>query len=337
MRAAFYTRTGPAAEVLELGEQPMPEPNAREVLVQVYASGINPADVKRRAGWNGMEMDHPLVIPHSDGAGVIIAVGEDVAPQRIGERVWLWNGQGGYGEAGRAFGTAATHISLPSEQAVPLPEALEFAEGACLGVTGQTAWLAVLGDGPVEGRHVLIQGAAGAVGQMSVQVALANGAEVLATVSTAQGAKAVAALGEVKAINRHDQNVAEAVAQATKGAGVNRIVEVDLAANLATDIACIAPHGMIASYSSSSNPMPTLPYYALANIGAQVRFVQGFRLTRVERDAAQTALAYLATSGQLAPQVGAQFSLEDIALAHARVEDGALGQTVLTLNPEDRS
>ena len=94
---------------------------------------------------------------------------------------------------------------------------------------------------------------------------------------------------------------------------------------------------MIASYSSSSNPTPTLPYYDLANIGACVRFVQGFRLTPAERDAAQTALAQLATSGQLVPHVGAHFSLEDIALAHARVEDGALGQTVLTLNPEDRS
>jgi NADPH2:quinone reductase len=337
MRAAFYECTGLAAEVLELGEQPIPMPEFGEVLVQVHASGINPADVKRRMGWNGATMSHPLVIPHSDGAGVIVGVGEGVAPARVGARVWMWNAQGGYGEAGRAFGTAAGYISLPSDQAVELPESLDFFQGACLGVPGLTAWLAVLGDGPVSGKCVLIQGAAGAVGQMCVQVAIAHGAEVFATVSGAEGAKAVAALGDVRTFNRHNQDISVGIAEATSGAGVDRIIEVDLAANLSTDIAYLAPHGMIASYSCSSNPAPTLPYYALADLGARIRFVQGFRLTSSERAEAETAITRLVQSGQLTPQIGACFPLDDIALAHARVESGALGQTVLSLNLEDRN
>ena len=70
---------------------------------------------------------------------------------------------------------------------MPLPDGLSFEEGACLGVPGLTAWLAVLGDGPVEGKTLLIQGAAGAVGHMAVQVALAHGARVLGTVSSRRG------------------------------------------------------------------------------------------------------------------------------------------------------
>ncbi|MEP4752243.1 MAG: alcohol dehydrogenase catalytic domain-containing protein, partial [Nitratireductor sp.] len=91
MRAAFYTRTGPAADVLEIGERPDPVAGPGEVLVRVRASGINPADVKRRAGWRGMAMEHPLVIPHTDGAGEIVGVGSGVDRVRIGERVWLWD------------------------------------------------------------------------------------------------------------------------------------------------------------------------------------------------------------------------------------------------------
>lgn len=337
MRAAFYSRTGPAAEVLSVGEQPTPSPNVGEVLVRVHASGINPADVKRRAGWNGATIMHPLVIPHCDGAGVIEAVGSGVDTARVGERVWIWNAQGGYGEAGRAFGTAADYISLPAEQAVTLPEQLDFMQGACLGVPALTAWLAVLGDGPVQDQRVLIQGAAGAVGQVCVQVALAHGAQVFGTVGSVEGAAAVAAFGDNTAFNRHEDDVIAKVMDATNGTGVDRIIEVDLAANLDADTACLAPHGMIASYSCSSNPTPTLPYYALADLGARIRFVQGFRLTPAERAEAQQCIDALIHAGQLIPNIGATYPLEEIATAHARVEDGALGQTVLTLSATPRS
>ena len=335
MRAAVYDRTGPAAEVLRLADQPDPAPGPGEVLVRVHASGINPADVKRRAGWNGAQMAHPLVIPHCDGAGVIEGVGEGVDPARLGQRVWMWNAQGGYGEAGRAFGTAADLIALPAEQAVPLPDTLSFAEGACMGVPGLTAWLLVLGDGSVEGKTLLIQGAAGAVGQMTTQIALATGAKVIAVVGSEESASHLRALGDMPILNRHEDDLPARVAELTQGRGVDRIAEVDLAANMATDIACLAPHGIIASYSCSSDPTPVLPYYDLANLGAVIRFVQGFRLAPGQRPAAERTLTELAARGQLRPRVGAEFSLSDIALAHDRVASGASGQTVLTLVPRD--
>lgn len=330
MRAAVYRRTGTASEVLQIVDLPEPVPGTGEVLVRVHASGINPADVKRRAGWNGIRMAHSLVVPHCDGAGVIEAVGTDVDPARVGTRVWLWNAQGGYGEAGRAFGTAAPLIALPSAQAVPLPPTLDFDAGACLGVPGLTAWLLVSADGPVTGKHILIQGAAGAVGHMATQVALYAGARVTAVVSDDAGAAHVRKCGEMTTLDRHRDDIAASVRDLTDGAGVARIVEVDLAANLSTDLACLAAHGTIASYSCSSNPVPPLPYYDLADKAAVIRFVQGFRLTPEQRMAAQRTLAKMAQAGALRPQIGAIFPLHQIAQAHDRVAGRALGQTILT-------
>ena len=333
MRAAIYARTGPAADVLTIGLHPVPVPATGEVLVRIAASGINPADVKRRAGWNGAQMAHDLVIPHSDGAGTIEAVGAGVDHARIGQRVWLWNAQGGYGTAGRAHGTAADFIALPQAQAVPLADALSFAEGACLGVPAQTAWLAVMGDGPVTGQTVLVQGAVGAVGSMAVQIALAGGAVVLATVSNAEGAAMVQPLGPAHLIDRNHEDVVARVGALALGRGVDRIIEVDLAANIAADAALLAPHGTIASYSCSSDPTPILPYYDFANLGATIRFIQGFILPPALRPQAEAAIADLTARAALRPLIGATFPLEDIALAHARVEARKLGQTVLTLSP----
>ncbi|MET1412019.1 NADPH:quinone reductase [Roseibium sp. HPY-6] len=299
--------------------------------MRIMASGINPADTKRRGGWNASSMAHPLIIPHSDGSGVIDAVGEGVSSKRIGERVWLWNAQGGYGEAGRAFGTAAEFVALPSSQAVRLPDDTGFESGACLGVPALTAWLALQSAGSLSGKTVLIQGAAGAVGQICVQIAVAHGAKVIATVGSEEGAQAVAEFGDVNVVNRHRQDVPSEVARETAGAGADLIVEVDLAANLDIDIVCLALHGTIASYSCSSNPAPVLPYYAFADLGAQIRFIQGFRLTADQRTEAEATITRMLREGTLSPSIGAIHPLSEIAAAHARVEAGGLGQTVLTL------
>ncbi|MEP2640597.1 MULTISPECIES: NADPH:quinone reductase [Roseobacteraceae] len=342
MRAAVYTQTGPAEDALHLIDLPDPVLAAGEVLVRVHVSGINPADVKRRAGWNGMQMVHPQAIPHCDGAGVIEATGDGVDPSRIdssriGTRVRFSNAQGGYGEAGRACGTAAELITLPSAQAVDLPYTFDFASGACLGVPGLTVWLLVLSDGPVAGNTVHIQGAAGAVGNMALQIAVHEGARVIAIaiVSSDAGAAHVAACADVPSLNRHMQDIAAEVETLTKSNGAYRIIEVDLAANLEIDIACFAPHRTVASYSSSSDPTPMLPYCTLANLGAAARFVQDFRLTPAQWHAAETTLTKLATNGALRPAVTAEFQLDDIAQAHTRVAQGALGQTVLNLMLRD--
>ena len=135
MRAAFYTEQGQARDVLKIGEQPKPEPGPGEVRVRLRTSGVNPSDWKSRRGGSGRKLAAPLVIPHSDGAGDIDAVGAGVAASRIGERVWIWNGQWK-----RASGTAAQYIALPSAQAVALPDNTDHAAGACLGIPALTAF-----------------------------------------------------------------------------------------------------------------------------------------------------------------------------------------------------
>jgi NADPH:quinone reductase len=177
MLAAWYERPGPAAEVLEVGEMADPVPGPGEVRVRVTVSGINPGDTKKRSDWVGFGMPYPRVIPHSDGAGAIDAIGEGVDRARIGERVWVFGAQ-----SYRAFGTAAQLSVVPAEQAVRLPEGVSDEIGACLGIPGITAHRAVFSDGPVTGKTVLVHGVLGAVSSLAAQLAAWNGATVIGSV-----------------------------------------------------------------------------------------------------------------------------------------------------------
>ena len=116
MRAAWYERTGAARDVLVVGEMLAAEPGPGEVRVALKASGVNPSDVKARGG--SRPMLAPRIVPQSDGAGLIEKVGAGVPANRVGQRVWIWNGQWK-----RTLGTAAQFITVPAEQAVPMPDA----------------------------------------------------------------------------------------------------------------------------------------------------------------------------------------------------------------------
>jgi len=328
MNAIWYEETGPAPEVLAYGQTEEPRPGEGEVRVRVAASGVNPSDTKRRAGWLGLEMAHQSVIPHSDGAGVIDVVGSGVAPARIGERVWMWNAQGG----DRPFGTAAEYVVVAAERAVALPGGVEMAVGAGLGVPGCTAHYAVFGDGPVGGKTILVQGGAGAVGHLAIQLATLGGADVIATVSSVEKARLASDAGAGLTINYRKEDVVARVLDATKGEGVERIVEVDFAANLETDVRVLAPSGVIASYSSTSNASPSVDYYPLAFKDHRVHFVQGFLLPPVARRAAVRDLNLWLSAGQLEVRIGARFPLEQTAAAHEALESGRVtGKVVVEI------
>src|ERR1700694_2867591 len=132
MRAAYYEAKGPAAQVLQLGDLATPEPGPGEVRVKLKTSGVNPSDVKSREG-RTRKIAFPRVIPHSDGSGEIDMVGDGVPTSRVGERVWLWNGQWK-----RAFGTCAEHIVVPAALAVKMPAHASYEAGACLGIPAMT-------------------------------------------------------------------------------------------------------------------------------------------------------------------------------------------------------
>jgi len=203
MRAAWYERTGPAREVLVVGEMPDPEPGPGEVRVKLATSGVNPSDWKARTG--SRPMIAPRVIPHSDGAGVIDKVGDGVPPARVGERVWVWNGQWK-----RPFGTCATMIAVPGAQAVKLADDVSFEAGACFGIPLLTAYRALTTDGSVAGKRVLVTGGAGSVGHYAIQLArLLGAAQILTTISSEEKAQHARAAGADAAINYKTEDVVE--------------------------------------------------------------------------------------------------------------------------------
>ncbi|MEO1328415.1 MAG: NADPH:quinone reductase [Pseudomonadota bacterium] len=323
MKAAAYRRFGPAAEVLEIIDRPAAAPGPGEVSVRVRASGVNPSDVKLRAGARpggvAPEMPYPEITPHSDGAGEIDAVGDGVDPSRVGQRVWLWNGQWE-----RAFGTAAEQIVLPAEQAAPLPDACSFAEGACLGIPATTAHVGLFADGPIEGATVLVSGGAGAVGAYAVEMAkLGGAAQVLTTVSGPEKAALAKELGADHVINYREEDVVEAVMTATAGAGVDRIVEVEFGGNLATNTEIIKPNGAIASYASMAVPTPKLPFYQLMFKCVTLRLYVVYRLAPALRRRAVADLERWLSEGRLSHRIAGRWPLAQIADAHAQVEAGA--------------
>ncbi|WJY21682.1 NADPH:quinone reductase [Fontisubflavum oceani] len=325
MKAIWYDGFGPAKDVLTFGEMADPEPGPGEVLVRVKASGINPSDVKLRGGARpGAVMAYPRVVPHSDGAGIIESVGADVDPGRVGERVWLWNAQWQ-----RAFGTAAELVALPDTQAVPLPDGTSFAEGACFGIPAMTAWMAVCGDGPVEGQTILVTGGAGTVGRYACQMAALAGARVITTVSSAEkGAHSTAETW----INYRTDDVAGAVMDLTYGLGVDRIVEVDFAANQATSLALVKPGGVIASYASASEQMPRLEFYPFMFKNVKLHMLICYQMALADHRRGEAQLTDWLEAGALSHAVVPGGRLADCAAAHELVEAGQkLGTVVVDI------
>jgi NADPH2:quinone reductase len=325
MRAAVYERTGPAAEVLTIRDLPTPTPGAGEVRVKIAWSGVNPSDVKSRAGLRTKTLPFPQIIPHSDGAGVIDQVGHGVDPARIDERVWLWNAAWG-----RANGTAAEYVVLPAVQAVPLPAGTDLGVGACLGIPALTAYRAVTMDGGVEGKSVLVAGGAGAVGHYAIQFAKLKGArQIIATVSTAAKSSLARAAGADSVIDYKSENVVEQCLAATAGVGVDRIVEVDFAANVSTDFAAVRPEGDVVVYGSGAAEIP-LPFAPAILKNLRLRFFIVYNLSAGDRARAIENLVPLLVAGRLMHNIGARLPLERIAEAHELVERGrVVGNVIL--------
>jgi NADPH2:quinone reductase len=327
VRAAWYEQTGPAADVLAVGELPDPEPGPGEVRVAVHASGVNPADIKRRTGWGGIAMEFPRQIPHDDGAGIVDAVGEAVDPDLLGRRVWLWDTR-----VGRPTGSAAEYVCLPAYNAEPLPDSASFELGACIGTPARTAHRCLFTDGPVEGQAVLVAGAGGAVGEAAVRLAKAAGARlVIGTVGRPANRAVAEAAGCDLVLDYRQDDVAGEVLDATDGAGVARIVEVDLAANADLDGRVCAVNGTVAYYATDTDHKPVLPIWRYLSRTINLRAILLYNLPRNERDEAARDIARWLEDGTLDLRIGRRFKLEEIAAAHRAVEEGGNGNVVIEL------
>ncbi len=332
MRAAVFDRTGPARDVLRIGDLPVPEPGPRDVLVRIYASAINPSDLKRRSGWRASGPLTRPVVPHTDGAGVIEAVGVAIDATWLGRRVWLWNVNAGTrSDALVETGTAAEYAALPVEHVVPLPDPVGFDVGACLGIPASTAHYAVFADGSVAGKTVLVRGGAGAVGGFAVQFARDGGATVVASARTDEKAVAARRAGAHQVVADRSGTALEAL-HAAAPQGFDRIIEVDFAANALEDAAVLKQDGTIVSYSSTSDANPMLPYYPLQMKGAVVRLITSYNIPRAARQAAVERINACLEDDRLLVPIAARFSLSEIAAAHEFAESGqTIGKVVLMI------
>ncbi len=325
MRHAFYDRTGPAREVLQLADAPDPMPGPGELRVRLHWSGVNPSDVKSRAGLRSRVLAFPRITPHSDGMGVVDAVGEGVPPARVGQRVWVWNAAWQ-----RPQGTAAQAVVLPARQAVPLPEGVPDEAGACLGIPALTALHALLCGGGVAGQRVLVTGGAGAVGHYAIQCArLLGAAQVLATVSSPEKAAHARAAGADDTINYREPDAAARIRALAAGQGIDRVVEVDAAANAALACEVLAPGGDWVVYGSGA-PQYATPFFPAIVKNLVVRNFIVYNLADADRARAEATLTAWLARGALQHAVAARFPLDQVAAAHEAVESGrVMGNVVL--------
>lgn len=327
MKAVVYDRLGAAREVLRVAEVDVPEPAPGEVRVRVRYSAVNPTDVKARAASPGKELPFPLVIPHQDGAGQIDAVGRDVDPARVGERVWLY-----FAAFQRPFGSAAEWVCVPAERAVALPAGIDLELAATLGIPAMTAHWALLGDGPIAGSTVLVAGGAGAVGHFAIELARWAGARVITTVSGPAKAALAEAAGADLVVNYRDPGAVEAI-RAVAPDGVDRVIEVNLGANLALNRQVLAPRRTVVTYADDG-PSPEVAVRPLMQLNASLQFLL---IYGADQDTLRHAVADITTAlvaGALTALPAHRFEVAETAEAHEAVESGVTGKVLVEFPAE---
>ena len=325
MLTCLYTRTGPAADVLQLCERPVPEPGPGEVRVRLAYSGVNPSDVKTRAGTSSRAFSYAEVVPHSDGAGTIDAVGAGVPAARVGERVWVYNAQWE-----RAHGTAAECLVLPAAQAVVLPDSASFEVGASIGIPLMTAFHAVACAGSLLGRRVLVTGGAGAVGAYALQLARRAGARVITSVSSEAKAAQVRALGADAVVNYRNEDLVARVRELSDGQGVDALIDVD-AASHAPHYGQLLCEGGQAIVYGSNRPQLTMPFGPMILGFVTVHAFIVYKLRDAALRDTLSGIGQLLAEGSLQHPPTAVYPITAAVAAHQRVEQGADAKVLLKL------
>lgn len=328
MRAAWYETFGAAADVLRTGQRDAPVAGPGEVLVRIATSGVNPSDVKKRAGAFPGLLDDGYVIPNSDGAGTIEAVGGGVDPSRVGQRVWLYQAQ-----HNRRFGTAAEYVAVDARRAVPLPDEVAFDIGAGLGIPAMTAHRCVFGDGGVGGKTILVTGGAGRVGFYAVQWAARAGATVIATAGKDEDRATCTDAGAAFVVSHRGEDVVDAILAATGGQPVDRVVDVDFGANLEVSLEVLRTGGTIAAYASGSKPEPKLPFYRLMYKDLTVHTVIVYDMPEAAKAQAVADISEVLGERSFKHRVAARMPLESVADANDLVGTGGIrGAVVLEVS-----
>ena len=327
MKAISFAEFGPANQVLKVSEWATPDPGPGEVLVKLRTTGVNPSDVKKRAGGFPNLLDNGAVIPHSDGAGVIEGVGSGVPTSRIGERVFVYQAQ-----YARLHGTAADYVAIDSLRAPGLPDNTAFDVGACVGIPILTAHRCVFADGDVADQWVLVTGGAGRVGYYAIQWAQRAGARVIATASNETDALACREAGAEQIVNHREPGWGRQVVEQLGGSQIDRAIDVEFGANLPELLDCLRTGATIATYSSTVVPEPSLPFRTMMFMDLTVRMVIVYAMPEKAKAQAVADTQALLAEGGLRHRIAHTLPFAEMARAHEIIEEGSVrGCVVVTL------
>ncbi|MCC2974541.1 NADPH:quinone reductase [Massilia sp. IC2-476] len=329
MKAVVYRNMGEAQAVLELVELPTPAPGPGEVRVRVAYSGVNPSDTKARGGVSLAAMPYPYVVPHSDGSGVVDAIGPGADRSLRGRRVWFFNAQWL-----RQHGSAADYVCLPEQLVRPLPDHVGLLDAAGIGIPLLTAWHAVHAYTDVWNRTVLVTGGAGNVGLHAIQLARRAGARVLATASSAAKAGLARAAGAHDVFAYDDPAVLAArVKDASGGKGADLLVDVDAAFYAPLYPQLLAEGGSAVVYGSRA-PDIRLDYRGMMRVAGSVSHFLVYKLGGVALAQALQGVDTLLDSGGHHFAPATVFAGSEAALAHVFVEQARPGKALLSFLPE---
>ena len=307
-------------EVLKLEEVPNLVAGPGQVVIDVKAIGVNPVETYIRTGTYAIKPDLPYT-PGNDVAGIVKEVGAGVISVKAGDRVY----------------TSQTLSGAYAEQALcnalnvhPLPDRVDFEQGAGVGVPYGTAYRALFQRANAKAAEtVLVHGASGGVGIASVQFARAAGLTVFGTAGTEAGMELAKREGANHVLNHSKEGYLDEVMNLTQGQGVNIILEMLANKNLAADLNVIARHGRIMVIGNRGtieiNPRGTMAREA------DIRGVMLFGASHEEFQAMHAAIFAGLEAGTLRCVVGQKFALADASKAHEAVmkHSGALGKIIL--------
>ncbi len=332
MKAMIIRQAG-APEVFEPAELPIPEIGPKQVLVKVAATSVNPVDWKIRKLGLPFGPDYPGVL-HGDVAGVVEAVGAEITTFSLGDEVYGCAG-GLKGPDGDRGGALAEFMACDGEFLAPKPGNLTMAEAAALPLVCLTAWEGLVDGANVGwGQTVLVHAGAGGVGHMAIQIAIARGAKVFATVSGPEKAKIVTDYGAVPIIYR-DMEVDEYVAAHTGGAGFDIVYDTVGGENIPKSWQAAKPRGTVIScQSNSTQDLTPVHLKGLHHIGVLMLLPLMLGTGGARHGHIMGEITALVEAGQLRPLMdGDPFPLSDVAAAHARLESGqALGKVVVQVS-----
>ncbi len=330
MKAAFYTKVGKARNVLQVGETEEILPEEGEVQIEMYYSGVNPGDIKKRNDTFKRGMPFPKIIPHSDGAGVVRQVGKGVEEDWLGKKVMCFGAQ-----SNRPAGTAAEYCCVPVDQVVEISDKVPMEQAAQMGIPGITAYRAVNLVENIKKKSILIHGGGGSVGQCAVALAGRADATVLATVTNeAEMQEARDAGAEHVFINNVD--LVESISNFFP-IGIDHIIEVAFSANIKKNVALLKNMGSIACYATNK-PVADFQVWPLIFKNVSIYFIGSDNFPADVRQKGAKAILKALENGWRGLPIGQLFELDDIAKAHEYVEDPKnKGRALLRIKAEEET